>query len=62
MSCNVALAVTGFLITSNEEQSELMRGDASSGLGVVWDGAKGVTDWKGWNPQMWWISARLTFM
>jgi len=58
----VALAVTGFLITSNEEQSELMRGGASSGLGVVWDGAKGLTDWKGRSPQMWRISARLTIM
>jgi len=60
--CNVALVVTGILITSNEEQSELMRGDASSGLRIVWHGAKSVTDWKGWSPEMWWISARLAFM
>ena len=57
--CNVALVVTGFLITSNEEQSELTRGDASSSLGVVWDEVKSVTDW---SPQMWWISARSAFV
>ena len=56
----MALVVTGFLITSNKEKSELRRGDASSGLGVVWDGAMSVTDWKEWSPEMWWISRRLT--
>jgi len=58
----VALVVTSFLITSDKKQSEIMRGDASSGLRVVWDGAKSVTDWKGWSPEMWWISAKLAIM
>jgi len=55
----VARVVTGFLVTSNKEESELMRGDASSGFGVVWDGEMSVTDWKEWSPEMW-ISGRLT--
>jgi len=58
----VALVITSFRITSNKEQSELMRGDASSGLRVVWDGGKNVTDRKGWSPEMSWISARLAIM
>jgi len=58
----VALVVTSFLITSNKEHSELMRGDPSSGLRVVWDGGKNVTDCKGWGPQMSWLSSRLAIM
>ena len=48
LCCDVALVVTGFLITSNKEQSELMLGDTSSGLGNrLGQREKSVTDWKG---------------
>jgi len=51
-TCNVALVARGLLITSNEKQSGLRRGDARSRLGVVWDAVRSVTDWKRWSPQM----------
>ena len=47
----MVLVVRGFPITSNEKQSELMQGDARSGLGVVFDAVR--SDMYRKNPYNW---------